>query len=322
MNHSSNGVDISYKFEVFQQLLNEQRDHFWVPPGMDKFKDDTTSWWQMNPKVRYRIKLANHLLAKLEPEIVVNLDIILGDIIKKLPNSEVISRCIRFQQAMEDIHTEAYDRIDRELTSYIRHQDLEKLRKKVQQLQKYRDSSASVSLVAQTCCEGISFVGLFPLYSYLRKDMNLPETCLTNLEVLKDENMHTKVFYTLYRILVDLGLIERLPQKEVYEIVSSFIEIEDEIAELIYGNQDEEEKRFFTVMNNDNYKTYARITANFVLKALGYEELYDVSVSDNPFHFVNDSLLDTVIGFFDTDSADYGMITDHHYISDSDPEDD
>lgn len=86
----------------------------------------------MNPKIRYRIKLANHLLAKLEPEIVVNLDIILGDIIKKLPDSDVISRCIRFQQAMEDIHTESYDRIDRELTGTIHDVDLEKLRKKVE----------------------------------------------------------------------------------------------------------------------------------------------------------------------------------------------
>jgi ribonucleotide reductase beta subunit family protein with ferritin-like domain len=75
-------------------------------------------------------------------------------------------------------------------------------------------------------------------------------------------------------------------------------------------------------MNADNCKTYTRITANFVLKALGYEELYTVSAASNPFHFVNDSLLNTVIGFFDTDSADYGMVTDHHYESDSDPEDD
>jgi uncharacterized protein (DUF1800 family) len=85
-----NKQDNTREFEIFQQLLNEQRDHFWVPPGMDKFKDDTTSWWSMNPKIRYRIKLANHLLSKLEPEIVINLDAILQDIVGKLHSGETI----------------------------------------------------------------------------------------------------------------------------------------------------------------------------------------------------------------------------------------
>lgn len=298
------------------RLMDDQLDHFWRPSGSDKFTTDITDWKSIPHNIRHRIKICIHLLAHMDIEILGNL----GSITSILPSNDTlaISMCIDSQRMMENIHTVAYDRIDRELEHPLEESDLVHIQDKVNHLSSYTDMDLSTQILAQSCAEGISFVTLFPIFYYLRKKGILPETCIINDEVLKDENLHTRMFITLYKVLSEDGSIVPLDQYRAYEIISSFVDTEDKMADIIYGGMSKEEMNFFTVMNASNSKIYTRIVANSVTRALGYDIIYPEE--QNPFPFVNQSVMDTLVGFFDRDSSEYGIRTDHHYDSDSDPE--
>lgn len=312
-------LQVPPRYEIFMKLMDDQLDHFWRASGPDKFVTDVADWRALPHNVRRRIKMCVHILAHMDIEILGNL----GAIMSELPHANemmAINMCIDVQRMMENIHTIAYDRIDRELEHDLDDGDMVHIREKVEHLSSYAGQDLPTQILAQSCAEGISFLTLFPIFYYLRKMGILPETCTINDEVLRDENIHTRIFITLYNTLTKDGTMERLPQSRAHEIIRSFVEAEDRLAMAIYGSMDPDEEEFFTVMNVPNSMTYTRIAANSVTQALGYDILYPDVADSNPFPFVNQSVMDTLVGFFDRDSAEYGIRVDHEYESDSDPE--
>ena len=313
-------LSIPARYQPFQQFLDDQLDHFWRAPNGDRFTEDRSNWREMDTGVRHRVKICIHLLAYMDIEIIDNIQIITDLVAGVDADTRIIGICLDAQKLMEGVHTLAYDRIDRELEHELTPEDMSCIGDKVHQLGTYRDKDVSTQLVAQVCAEGISFVTLFPIFYYLRKMGILPETCTINDEVLRDENMHTKTFITMYKVFSEDKVIPTLPENEVHAIIRDFVSVEDRLAETIYGRQGDTERAFFTVMTASNSKTYTRIIANTVLKSLGYSTIYDVHGEDNPFPFVDQGLINTLVGFFDRESAEYGIRTDHYYDSDSDPD--
>ncbi len=312
-------LNVPTQYQVFISMMDDQHDHFWRPSGSDKFTTDVADWAKLSDKVKWRIKMCIHLLAHMDIEVLSNLSSI-SDLMTDAKDALAITFCIDAQRNMENIHTIAYDRIDRELEHPLGNMDISQIKEKVDHISSFSHADLRTQIMAQALAEGVSFVTLFPIFYYLRKKGILPETCTINDEVLRDENLHTRMFITLYDVLANCGYYDRLKQDQAHEMIASFVETEDTIASYIYGDQDDEEKEFFTVMNVENNKTYTRMVANSVTKALGYDILYPDVTETNPFPFVNQSVMDTLVGFFDRDSAEYGIRTDHYYDSDSEPE--
>lgn len=316
----------------FETLLNSQLDHFWKKPAADKFSKDLSDWHVLPLDVKRRVKRVLTALNRMEPEIIDNVDDI-SSLMKKalpdiVPGMDPIFAMLAAQTTMEFEHRRSYALIDSILALPDREKgDYPFLEKKVDVISKWRKTSTdlkkalSTAILGNVLSEGLVFNTLFSFFFYLKKDGLLPTTCVTNEEVLTDENLHTSFFITMYRIFTERGYIPRLSSQEVHEMIENFVSVDDMAADEILGNMSVRGKAFFLVMTPENSKKYTRIVANSILDALGYDRLYKVSASDNPYSFVDQSLIHSLTSFFDKDSADYGLDIDHAYEEESDPED-
>lgn len=233
---------------------------------------------------------------------------------------------------MENEHRRSYALIDSILTLPEK-DDIDRsapfLDEKVKVISKWRSTendaelgiTLSRAIVGTILSEGLVFNTLFSFFLYLSKKGLLPITCTTNEEVRVDENLHTHFYISLYNVLTTNGFIPRLDEDDVNEMVNDFIHVEDMATENVLGSMGEDEKSFFLIMNTSNSKLYTRIVANSILKALGYDTLFPVTKDDNPYPFVNQSLIHTLTSFFDHQVVEYGKDVDHGYEEESDLED-
>lgn len=328
----------------FEELYDKQLDHFWRKPSPDKFSKDRSDWEKMKPDIKQRIKYVVHILNRMEPEIVDNVDDISMLLRKVLPRSIIeqmdpIFGMIASQTTMEFEHRRSYALIDSILGSEKK--EVPFLDEKVRVISKWRATSdndytnfsekdrekLSIAILGTVFSEGLVFNTLFSFFLYLQKLGLIPTTCITNEEVRVDENLHTQFYIALYFSLTSMKgadgntLIPRLPQGKVHEMLMDFVRVEDMATETVLGNMSEEEKDFFLIMNVDNSKLYTRIVANSILDALGYDTIFKCDKDDNPYTFVNQSLIHTLASFFDRDSVDYGLDVDHAYEDESDLDD-
>lgn len=333
----------------FEELHDAQLDHFWRPPGSGRFNRDRAQWDPLPYGIKRRLKGVIHVLTQMEPEVVENAEDI-QSLCKKVipidvqPDFAIMNLMTDSFKAMEGIHIRSYGTIDSILTLDLQDQDKESFERfinlKVDVISKWRSStkgegSADIqyqlarAILGNIFSEGLVFNTLFSTFSVPKKDGILETTCTTNDEVLFDENIHTRGFITIFNILLDLGYIPRLDEKEVYEMVNDFIAVDDMCAEWLLGDMDQQEKDFFLVMTEENAKIYTRIVANYILRSLKYEPLYvnpltgkHYNKEDNPYPFIKQSLINTLGFFFDKHVVDYGLKVDHPYESDSDLSDD
>lgn len=344
----------------FEKLHDMQLDHPWKPPGHDKFSKDRSDFYNMPYSIKKRYKGVTHLLTRMEPEIVENAEDIQSLCKKVLPKDILTDLQIMFimidtQKSMEGIHIRSYGAIDDVLCLDLETKDIEQfntfIQAKVDVISKWRSIPDTVdahmdgkigdmvekaslqrralsrAIIGNVFSEGLVFNTLFSFFSIPKKEGILQTTCITNDEVLTDENIHAMSFIKIYNILTtkDNGLgdvcIPRLEEKEVHKMVQDFIYVDDKTSDWLLGNMNLEEKDFFLIMTPENAKKYTRVVANCVLKALGYKPLFEYTKKDNPYPFIKQSLIHSLGFFFDKDQTEYGLAVDHPYESDSDPED-
>jgi ribonucleotide reductase beta subunit family protein with ferritin-like domain len=294
---------------VFEKLHDEQMNHFWRPPLKSKFMGDVEDWKSISPEVQKKIKTVLRVLTAMETEIIDGI----GSVSKDL-NIRVIEIMLSMQEAMEGIHTRSYKVIDDALEY---EGDLyDDLIERRMELLKWNmtDMSISEKLIHMICSEGISLNNIFPIFYLLEMKGLLPMTCTINKEVLSDENLHTKSAAAIYNTLCKQSIIERLPEKKVYEIVSRYVEVDDVASKALYGDNDP----FFLTMNEENSNIYTRIVANSILRSLGYQSLYPYN--DNPYTFIDQSLINTLEFFFDKEVVAYGLDAENDYDDESDDE--
>lgn len=331
------GFHIPSYAKPFEELHDAQLDHFWRPPGPSKFTKDRSQWEPLYYGVRRRLKGVVHVLTRMEPEVVENAEDIQSLCKKVIPENILVDLAIMnimtdSFKAMEGIHIRSYGTIDSILPLELNDVDKEAFAKfiqsKVDVIAKWRSHGSddlkyqlSRAILGNVFSEGLVFNTLFSVFSVPKKDGVLETTCLTNDEVLSDENIHTRGFITMYIVLVELGIIPRLSQQEVYDMLNDFIAVDDLCSEWLLGNMDEKEKEFFLVMTETNAKIYTRIVANYILKSLGYTPLFPYTKDDNPYPFIKQSLINTLGFFFDKTVVEYGLKVDHDYEEDSDLDD-
>lgn len=316
--------------QPIENLLHKQYNHFWPPAKASTLTNDISDWNELPVSVQKRIKMVLSTFTNVEHEIIDTLDDVQSILKTSLPpwvleELYIVFVTLQFQQAMEGIHLQSYITIDDALrcdhstnTPIFSHA-------KTNVMKKYRacpDDPLSVSkaIIATIFTEGIIFVNFFVLFFYLKKKSLLSKTVTINEEVLFDEGLHTTTFITLYNILTDQQIIPRLSQSQVYSILDDFVQIEDVCCNHLLGNMSQDDKKFFTIYNEPNARLYTRITANHILYSLHYEPYYACTPSQNPFGFVNVSILKTLTSFFDNQVVEYGIDVDNDYQNESDPE--
>jgi ribonucleotide reductase beta subunit family protein with ferritin-like domain len=219
------------------------------------------------------------------------------------------------QEAMEGIHTRSYSVIDNALE--YEGPLLEDMIEKRMNLLKWnnnKDMPLNERLVHMICSEGISLNNIFPIFYLLEMKGLMSMTCTINKEVLSDENLHTKSASVIYNTLCTQGIIERLSSSKVYEIIESYVKVDDVASEALYGDEDP----FFLVMSESRSKTYTRIVANSILKYIGYDPLY--TPGENPYKFIDQSVINTLEAFFDKEVVSYGLDAENEYEDESDDE--
>jgi ribonucleoside-diphosphate reductase beta chain len=157
--------------------------------------------------------------------------------------------------------------------------------------------SLAKQILINTIMEGIffsgSFCAIFWIYSTMRK---LPGLAKANEFISRDEGMHTEFGIHLYRNKIK----NRLPQKEVFEIVAEAVEVEAEFIRSALP-------KGLLGMNAELMTQYIQFVADQLLVQLGYQTYFK---STNPFPFMNKQSTSVRIPDFFMDQAvsEYG----HH----------
>lgn len=297
--------------KVFEKLHDEQMNHFWRPPLSEKFFKDVADWKLLPHAIRRKVKTVLRAFTLMEEEVIDGLSMI-----SKHNLPRIIGIMLSMQEAMEGIHTRSYSVIDNML-EYEGDllDDLISKRMNLLRWNKQKEMGLSEQLVHLVCSEGISFNTLFSMFFVLELRGMLPMTCTINKEVQSDENLHTKSSSALYNRLVDEGIIERLPIEKVYEIVGSYVEVDDVASSCLFGDEDP----FFMSMTEENSMIFTRIVANSILRSLDYPPLY--LDRENPYKFIDQSLVNTLEFFFDKDVVAYGLDAENEYHQESEDED-
>lgn len=211
-----------------------------------------------------------------------------------------------FQSMMEMVHSEAYAlQIDtlisnskekERLFNAIEH--IPCVAKKADFVYKYMDKSKLLAtrLIAFCCIEGILFSGEFCAIFWLKSLNKMPGLSKYNDLISKDENLHTEFGCLLYTKYIK----NKLSEEEVYEIISSSVDVEIEfITEAIPCSM--------IGMNKKNMSDYIKFVANSLCLNLGYNELYPKVT--NPFGFMNKISLELKGNFFECRVTNYNVAT-------------
>lgn len=205
-----------------------------------------------------------------------------------------------FQVAIENIHSETYSLL---IDTYIKDSKekaglfnaidtLECVRKKADwALRWIEKGSFAERLVAFAAVEGIFFSGSFCSIFWLKKRGLMPGLAFSNELISRDEGLHCDFACLLYT----KHLVNRLPKKQVVEIIKDAVEIEKEfILEALPVK--------LIGMNSDLMSQYIEFVADRLLLELGAEKVYQAS---NPFDFMDMISIEGKTNFFERRVGEY-----------------
>ena len=153
------------------------------------------------------------------------------------------------------------------------------------------NASFGERLVAFAIFEGVFFSGSFCAIYYFKKQGLLPGLTFSNEYIARDEAMHCKFACALYG-----HLINKLPQDKIHEMFRSAVDIETEFVNEAL-NVD------LIGMNSTLMNQYIRFIADYWIKTLGYEPIFNV---ENPFKWMTLMSLQGKGNFFEKRISDYG----------------
>lgn len=221
---------------------------------------------------------------------------------------------------MERIHSEVYANL---LTTYVKDPAKRKnltnslktipvIKRKGEWAQRYADAntaSFAERIIAFTIFEGIFFSGSFCAIFYFKTRGLLEGLCLSNDFISRDEALHCRFSCLLYS-----HVINKLPEEKVHQMFREAVDIESAfVCEAL--------KVSLIGINAESMTQYIKFIADFWLKYLGYNKLYNVK---NPFDWMHLISMESKTNFFERRIADYSMAgvgnteEDNMYGSDDD----
>lgn len=149
------------------------------------------------------------------------------------------------------------------------------------------------------CTEGIHFSALFCIIFYLKKLKLLPEFCIANEEISRDESNH-RDFDILKALRAMRDYINSFPEaqrkrveadvkKRCYEIVGMAVDIEESFINFILGVP-------FRTLTKDKLMNYTHLMTDNLLHFSLLTKLYNVK---NECEFVDDICVDVKTNFYD-----------------------
>tara|TARA_B110000914_G_C15503366_1_gene467048 strand:- start:922 stop:1899 length:978 start_codon:yes stop_codon:yes gene_type:complete len=286
------------KFPVVWSEYKKQMACFWTAEEID-FSKDKNDWVSLNDAEKRFIK---YILAFFAASDAIVLDNIVSRFSSEVQITEV-QFCYQFQVMMEQIHSEVYSLlIDTYITDQTEKTELFQAVENVPSIQQKakwaikwmedKTSNFATRIVAFAAIEGIFFSGSFCAIFWLKKRGLMPGLTFSNELISRDEGLHTDFAVLLY------GMLEKkLTQKEIYELISEAVEIEQNfIINAVPCN--------LIGMNSTLMKTYIEFVADRLIIQLGYEPKYNAK---NPFDFMELISLTSKENFFEKRVSNYSM---------------
>lgn len=147
-----------------------------------------------------------------------------------------------------------------------------------------QETSFAERLVAFICVEGIGFISSFASIFWLKKRGIMPGLCMANEFISRDESLHREFGIVLYGLLQ-----QKLPEKRVLEIVTSFVELEIDFV-----------KESLSVdvlgMNANDMILYVKFVGDHLLQEFGMAPHYKVK---NPFQWMANQAMHSKTNFFE-----------------------
>lgn len=208
-----------------------------------------------------------------------------------------------FQIAIETIHSEMYSIL---IDTYIKDSDEKEqlfkatenypcIKKKFDWAQKWLNDKTScfaTRLVAFALIEGLFFSSSFASIYWIKKRGLLPGLTFSNELISRDEALHTE-----FAILLYSKLNNKLPQEDIYKIITEAVVIEKEfIIDAIPCRM--------IGMNSKLMSSYIEFVADRICLQLGYDKIYN---SKNPFDFMELISIESKVNFFERTNAEYAL---------------
>lgn len=286
-------------WEMYKTCLGS----FWVPEEI-AITDDLSHWPKMSASERFLIKMVLAFFAQADQ--IVNDNLVENFIHEIGEHYKEAKYFYSMQSTIECIHAETYAIL---LDTYITDgnekaqmfdaiQNFASIRKKAEWAQEYTDpqkKSLAERLMAFMIVEGLFFAGAFCVIFYFRDRGVLHGLSQSNQLISKDESAHVRFGALMYQKMIDDGLIERLSPREVHRAFKRAVEIEKEfITESIPTR--------LLGINAELMGQYIEFVADYLLKMLGYETIYDVKC---PFAFMENISIQSKVNFFERRNEEY-----------------
>jgi ribonucleotide reductase beta subunit family protein with ferritin-like domain len=296
--HNTNNkyVNLPVIYGDLKQLYFTHRDLIWFENEIDLSKD-VRHWQDLGDNKQYFIK---HVLAFFAASD----GIIMANIFANFANEVQISEArsfYAFQNMMEDIHSNMYSKLIVTLITDPTEQantlnaieTMPAVTKKAKWAEKWinMDASFAKRLVAFAIVEGVFFAGSFLAIYYLGEDNIMPGLCASNAFIARDEALHVKFAYTLFKHIVN-----KPSQEEITELITEAVVIEKEfITESLPCS--------LLGMNSKMMAEYIEYVAHRLMGQFGYESPYGEAKCLFP--FMDKIALENQTSFFDERPTEY-----------------
>lgn len=295
-------VEDSNRFVIFPikhpdiwQAYKTTEAMFWTAEEID-LSEDVKHWETLNDNERHFISMILAFFAASDGIVNENLA---TNMVNAVQYAEA-KFYYGFQIMVENIHSETYSLL---IDTYIKnpaekdrlfhaHDTIPAIKKKAEWAMRWIDKGTFVEkLIAFAAVEGIFFSGSFCSIFWLKKRGLMPGLTFSNELISRDEGLHCEFATLLYRN----HIVNKLPEEQVKEIITSAVEIEKEfITEALPVS--------LIGMNAELMKQYIEYVADFWLQKLGYSKVYN---SANPFDFMDMISLQGKTNFFEKRVGDY-----------------
>lgn len=284
------------KFKDIWEMYEMEKSAYWVDNEID-LSQDVSDWKKLNEDEKYFIKYILAFFAG--SDFIVNENLEGEGFLDKITIPE-LKMFYRFQEAMEDIHTQVYHKL---IETYVK-DETEKIKllnaietipvikEKAEWARTWIEQGSTIErIVAFSIVEGIFFSGSFCAIYWLKSRGIMPGLTYSNDLISQDEGLHRDNACVVYQKYVynklDVSIVKKMTTDAV-NIEKKFI-CESLPVKLIG-------------MNNQLMSQYIEYVSDHLTLNLINEKIYN---TDNPFEWMNLISIPSKTNFFEKRVPEY-----------------
>lgn len=289
-------TQLPIKYQILQEAYENHESMFWTAKEID-YQADYSDFMSLNDGEKMFIENILAFFAGADGIVLENL---INNFSSEVKASEA-RNFYAFQGMIENVHGMVYSLL---IETYIKDPERKKklfnaidtipcVGQKAQWAQKWisKERPFEERLIAFSIVEGVFFSGSFCAIFWLKsRGIMVKALGGSNELIARDEGLHTDFAVKMYSLLNN-----KVSQKRVEEIMKEAVEIEEEfICESLPCR--------LIGMNSDLMRQYIKFVADRLLVQLGFEKIWN---TQNPFDFMDATLLDGKTNFFEKRVSEY-----------------